>query len=75
MGKNTAWGNSAYRETRSNGGSKEEARSASSAASESYYSATRERQFGNTRSSEHDHSDFNSSVNGNGTHWHDSSDL
>lgn len=73
MSKNTAWGNNAYRETRANGGSKEEARSASKSASESYSKHVQEQQFGNKSSHESDVSDFNNSKNDGA--WHTADDL
>jgi hypothetical protein len=75
MGKNTAWGNNAYKETRSNGGSKSEAKQASSEATERYHQHTQERQFGNCKSHNSNESDFNSEINGSGTNWHTSEDL
>ena len=72
MGKNTAWGNNAYRETRSSGGSKSEA---SSEATDRYHQHTQERQFGNCKSHESNESDFDSEINGSGTNWHTSDDL
>jgi hypothetical protein len=75
MGKNTAWGNNAYKETRHNGGSKEEAKKASIEASERYYQKTRDRQFGKCGDYNSNESDFDSDVNGNGTNWHLADDL
>lgn len=75
MGKNTAWGNNAYKETRSNGGSKSEAKQASSEATERYHKHTQERQFGNCKSHNSNESDFDSEINGSGTNWHTSDDL
>mgnify|MGYP003634081418 CR=1 len=49
MGNNTAWGNKAYKEKRSNGGSKQEAKKASKEASESYWDREADRQFGRTK--------------------------
>lgn len=46
MGNNTAWGNRAYKETRKNGGSKQEAKEAAKKASELYWRKTADRQFG-----------------------------
>lgn len=75
MGRNTAWGNNAYKETKQNGGSKEECKNAASIASDRYWEQTRQRQFGNCGNSSNDNSDFDSDANGNGTRWHDSDDL
>lgn len=73
MGRNTAWGNNAYKETRSNGGSKQEAKQASSEATERYHQQTRDRQFGNCGSQDNDVSDFNNTINDGS--WHTSDDL
>jgi hypothetical protein len=70
--KNTAWGNKAYKETRRNGGSKQQAKQAANNASERYYNQIRERQFSNSNDYG-DVSDFNNSKN-NGS-WHTSEDL
>ena len=75
MGKNTAWGNNAYKESRSNGGSKSEAKQASSEATERYHQQTQERQFVNCKSHDSNDSDFDSEMNGSGTNWHTSDDL
>jgi len=75
MARNTAWGNKAYSETRSNGGSKSEAKQASAEASERYSQHTQERQFGRCGSDNSDASDFDSHTNGNGTNWHVADDL
>jgi hypothetical protein len=73
MSKNTAWGNKAYKETRVNGGSKEDARSASQSASESYSKHIQQQQFGNSSSYESDNTDYNNPIN-NGS-WHTANDL
>jgi hypothetical protein len=73
MGRNTAWGNKAYKEVRRNGGSKDEAREASNRATELYHQQTRERQFGKCGSHDNDVSDFNNSLNDG--YWHTSDDL
>lgn len=73
MGKNTAWGQKAYKETMKSTGSKSEAKQAQSEATEKYHQQTRERQFGNCSSNDNDVSDFDNSAN-NGA-WHTSDDL
>lgn len=73
MSKNTAWGKKAYRQVRTNGGSKEEAKQASLKATNNYYQHVRERQFGKCGFYNEDVSDFNNSKN-NGA-WHTSNDL
>ncbi len=73
MGKNTAWGNKAYSEVRSNGGSKEQAREASNQASESYRQHVQENQFGGCGSHDNDMSDVNNSANDGA--WHTSENV
>jgi len=72
MAKNTAWGNNAYKEVRHSGGSKAEAREASSNASRAYSEHTQARQFSG-RSSDNNVSDFSNSANDGA--WHTSKDL
>lgn len=74
MGKNTSWGNKAYRETRANGGSKEESKQASQRANQLYHEKIIERQFGKLDPNhDNDLSDFNNSINDGS--WHTSDDL
>jgi hypothetical protein len=73
MGKNTAWGNNAYKEVRRGGGSKEDAKQAQKEATEKYYEQTRERQFGKCSSYDNDVSDFNNRANDGS--WHTADNL
>lgn len=75
MGRNTAWGNKAYKEVRSSGGSKDEARQASQEATEKYYAKVRSDQSRIAGHYEDDKHDFDSSFNGEGTNWHTAEDL
>jgi len=73
MSKNTAWGNKAYNETRRSGGSKEQAREASSKASEAFHKHIQANQFERRGSYVNDVSDFNNSINDGS--WHTADDL
>ena len=73
MKKQTAWGNKAYKETIANGGSKEEAKIASSTASDKYIRHVQQQQFGNKNSFESNVSSFNDSRNDG--RWHTADDL
>jgi hypothetical protein len=72
MAKNTAWGNNAYKEVRRSGGSKAEAKQASSNASKAYGEHVQSQQFSG-RSSDNNVSDFNNSANDGA--WHTAEDL
>lgn len=71
--KNTAWGNKAYKETRANGGSKEQARIASANASDKYTKHVQQQQFGKKSSFESNANNFNDSKNDGS--WHTADDL
>ena len=71
--KNTSWGNKAYKATRANGGSKQEAKIASANASDKYIKHVQQQQFGKNRSFESNINNFNDSKN-DGC-WHTSDDL
>jgi len=73
MGKSSAAGNRAYKETRSNGGSKEQCKQASKEADERYYQKVRENQFGRIKGRDNNVSDFNNPINDGS--WHTSDDL
>lgn len=73
--RNTAWGNTAYKETKRNGGTKSECKQASLEATEKYHKHTQQRQFGSDKNYESKNHDFDSDINGNGTRWHTADDL
>jgi hypothetical protein len=73
MGNNSAWGRMAYKEAKKNGGSIEDAKNAQRQADESYWSQTKERQFGKSPDYDNDVSDFGNSINDGA--WHTAEDL
>jgi len=69
MGNNTAWGQNAYRESRRNGGSKEDAKEAQSIASEKYYAHVKNQQYSRV-SSDYEDDDSDDRYN-NARDWDD----